>query len=127
MSNIFQILMKISGDFLQKSDSGSVIDENEFEFAEYICESMVALGSYNLQCIVGDSSVLSFYLQQVISCCLYFTLTATYLELIGASVLISLIYSPHLLLVRGVGWNLFWLRNSRSSSGIVCIILPCFS
>nr|XP_016442151.1 PREDICTED: protein HASTY 1-like isoform X1 [Nicotiana tabacum] len=66
MSNIFQILMKISGDFLQKSDSGSVIDENEFEFAEYICESMVALGSYNLQCIVGDSSVLSFYLQQIL-------------------------------------------------------------
>ncbi|XP_019231873.1 PREDICTED: protein HASTY 1 isoform X2 [Nicotiana attenuata] len=66
MSNIFQILMKVSGDFLQKSDSGSVIDENEFEFAEYICESMVALGSYNLQCIAGDSSVLSFYLQQIL-------------------------------------------------------------
>ncbi|KAK6804860.1 hypothetical protein RDI58_002644 [Solanum bulbocastanum] len=66
MSNIFQILMKVSGDFLQKSDSGVVIDENEFEFAEYICESMVALGSSNLQCIAADNSVLSFYLQQML-------------------------------------------------------------
>lgn len=82
MSNIFQILMKVSGDFLQKSDAGAVIDENDFEFAEYICESMVALGSSNLHCIAGDNSVLSFYLQQVISCSFYFALTATYLELI---------------------------------------------
>ncbi|KAF3651221.1 Protein HASTY 1 [Capsicum annuum] len=66
MSNIFQILMKVSGDFLQKSESGAVIDENEYELAEYICESMVALGSSNLQCIAGDNSVLSFYLQQML-------------------------------------------------------------
>lgn len=66
MSNIFQILMKVSGDFLQKSDAGAVIDENDFEFAEYICESMVALGSSNLHCIAGDNSVLSFYLQQML-------------------------------------------------------------
>ncbi|KAJ8572959.1 hypothetical protein K7X08_009470 [Anisodus acutangulus] len=66
MSNIFQILMEVSGNFLQKSDSGAVIDENEFEFAEYICESMVALGSSNMQCIAGDNPVLSFYLQQML-------------------------------------------------------------
>ncbi|CAN4108653.1 unnamed protein product [Withania somnifera] len=61
MSNIFQILIKVSGDFFRKSNSGAVIDENEFEFAD-----MVALGSSNLQCIAGDSSVLSFYLQQML-------------------------------------------------------------
>ncbi|RVW17438.1 Protein HASTY 1 [Vitis vinifera] len=65
MSNIFQILMNVSRDFLYKStSSGVVIDESEFEFAEYICESMVSLGSSNLQCITGDSTILSHYLQQ---------------------------------------------------------------
>ncbi|XP_065852702.1 protein HASTY 1 [Euphorbia lathyris] len=67
MSNIFQILMNVSREFLSKSGSSSgVIDENEFEFAESICESMVSLGSFNLQCISGDSSVLSLYLQQML-------------------------------------------------------------
>ena len=59
--------MNVSRDFLYKStSSGVVIDESEFEFAEYICESMVSLGSSNLQCITGDSTILSHYLQQVI-------------------------------------------------------------
>lgn len=67
MSNIFQILMKVSGDFLLRSSSSvGAIDESEFEFAEYICESMVSLGSSNLQCITGDSTILSFYLQQML-------------------------------------------------------------
>ncbi|GMP40616.1 hypothetical protein CsSME_00010991 [Camellia sinensis var. sinensis] len=66
MSNIFQILMKVSGEFLLRSSSSvGAIDESEFEFAEYICESMVSLGSSNLQCITGDSTILSFYLQQL--------------------------------------------------------------
>ncbi|THG16124.1 hypothetical protein TEA_015805 [Camellia sinensis var. sinensis] len=67
MSNIFQILMKVSGEFLLRSSSSvGAIDESEFEFAEYICESMVSLGSSNLQCITGDSTILSFYLQQAL-------------------------------------------------------------
>ncbi|XP_075659469.1 protein HASTY 1 [Castanea sativa] len=67
MSNIFQILMKVSGDFLDKSSSNAgSIDESEFEFAEYICESMVSLGSSNLQCIASDSTLLPLYLQQML-------------------------------------------------------------
>jgi exportin-5 len=67
MSNIFQILMNVSREFLHRSSSSAgVIDENEFEFAEYICESMVSLGSSNLMSIAGDSTLLPLYLQQVI-------------------------------------------------------------
>lgn len=67
MSNTFQILMNACREFLCRSSSSSVvIDENEFEFAECICESMVSLGSSNLQCIAGDSTLLPLYLQQVI-------------------------------------------------------------
>lgn len=67
MSNIFQILMNVSREFLHRSSSSAgVIDESEFEFAEYICESMVSLGSSNLQSIAGDSTILPLYLQQVI-------------------------------------------------------------
>ena len=68
MSNICQILMNFSRDFLFRSSSNAgVIDENELEFAEYISESMVSLGSSNLQSITGDSTMLSVYLQQVTS------------------------------------------------------------
>ncbi|XP_023903876.2 protein HASTY 1 [Quercus suber] len=67
MSIIFQILMKVSGDFLDRSSSNAgSIDESEFEFAEYICESMVSLGSSNLQCIASDSTLLPLYLQQML-------------------------------------------------------------
>ena len=70
MSNIFQILMKVSGDFLDRSSSNAgSIDESEFEFAEFICESMVSLGSSNLQSIASDSTLLPLYLQQVIGLC----------------------------------------------------------
>ncbi|KAK3418466.1 hypothetical protein EUGRSUZ_H04418 [Eucalyptus grandis] len=67
MGSIFQILMNVSGEFLHRSTSNpSIIEENEFEFSEYICESMVSLGSSNLPCIAGDSTVLSVYLQQML-------------------------------------------------------------
>lgn len=66
MNHIFQTLMNVSREFIYKSGSGpGSIDEGEYEFAEYICESMVSLGSYNLQSIVGDSTVLPLYLEQV--------------------------------------------------------------
>ncbi|GFZ02831.1 ARM repeat superfamily protein [Actinidia rufa] len=67
MSNISQILMNVSRDLLVRSSSNAgVIDENELEFAEYICESMVSLGSSNLQSITWDSTMLSVYLQQML-------------------------------------------------------------
>ncbi|KAJ4719575.1 protein HASTY 1 [Melia azedarach] len=67
MRGVFQILMKVSGEFLLRSGTNAaVVDESEFEFAEYICESMVSLGSSNLQCISGDGAVLSLYLQQML-------------------------------------------------------------
>ena len=68
MSSIFQILMNISREFLYRSGSNPrSIDEGEYEFAEYICENMVSLGSSNLQSIAGDSNILPLYLEQVIS------------------------------------------------------------
>ncbi|XP_050225235.1 protein HASTY 1 [Mercurialis annua] len=67
MCNIFQILVNLSIDFLHKSGSSpGVTDESEFEFAEYLCESMVSLGSSNLQCIINESTMLSLYLQQML-------------------------------------------------------------
>lgn len=68
MREIFQLLMNISREFLYKSgtDPGS-IDEGEYEFVESVCESMVSLGSFNLQSIAGDSAILSLYLEQVIN------------------------------------------------------------
>ncbi|PON73945.1 Exportin [Parasponia andersonii] len=67
MTNIFYILMNVSKEFLHKSASSSgIVDESEIEFAECICESMVSLGSSNLQCIAGDSIMLPLYLQQML-------------------------------------------------------------
>ncbi|KAH9688447.1 protein HASTY 1 [Citrus sinensis] len=66
MHDVFQILMKVSGEFLYRSGtSAGAIDESEFEFAEYICESMVSLGTSNLHCIVREDTILSMYLQQM--------------------------------------------------------------
>lgn len=65
MRSVFEILMNAGKDFLNKSSS-AISNENEFEFAEYICESLVSLGSTNLQCIAADSTTLSFYLQQML-------------------------------------------------------------
>ncbi|XP_078168600.1 ARM repeat superfamily protein isoform X1 [Carex rostrata] len=67
MNSIFQILMSVSKDFLNKSRSNpSAIDDSEYEFAEYILESMVALGSSNMQCIIGDAIMTSQFLQQML-------------------------------------------------------------
>ncbi|KAL9248055.1 hypothetical protein vseg_021418 [Gypsophila vaccaria] len=67
MSSIFQILLKVSGDFLDKcSVSGGTIDDSDLEFAELICESMVSLGSTNLICISSDLAAVSIYLQQML-------------------------------------------------------------
>lgn len=67
MRNIFHTLMNLSKEFLYKSGSSSgALDESDIEFAEYICESMVFLGSSNLQCIAGDSTLLPLYFQLVI-------------------------------------------------------------
>ncbi|XP_043816148.1 protein HASTY 1 isoform X2 [Manihot esculenta] len=83
MSNIFQILMNISREFLLKSGSSTgVIDESEYEFAEYICESMVSLGSSNLQCISSDSSILSLYLQQMLGYFQHYKLALHYQSLL---------------------------------------------
>lgn len=66
VSNIFQVLMNVSRDFLNRSGSGAGdIGDNEVDFLECICESLVSLGSLNLQCIITDGTVLHFYLQQV--------------------------------------------------------------
>ncbi|KAK6139371.1 hypothetical protein DH2020_026879 [Rehmannia glutinosa] len=66
MRNVIEILMNVTRDFFYKSTSGAGSSESEFEFAEYICESLVSLGSTNLQCIAFDSTVFSFYLQQML-------------------------------------------------------------
>ncbi|XP_039686787.1 protein HASTY 1 [Medicago truncatula] len=67
MRDIFQILMNISREFLHKSGSGlGSMDESEYDFSECICESMVSLGSFNLQSIAGDSAVFSLYLEQML-------------------------------------------------------------
>lgn len=67
MRTIFQILMNISRDFLNRSRSNfHAIDESEFEFVECICESMVALGSSNMQCIIADGIMTSLFLQQML-------------------------------------------------------------
>lgn len=66
MSQIFNILVNVSRDFLQKTRSGVTVDESEFEFAECICESMVSLGSSNWQSVSGDATIVSFYLEQML-------------------------------------------------------------
>lgn len=60
--------MNVSREFLYRSaSSGGGIDESDYEFAECICESLVSLGSTNLQCIATDGGVLALYLQQVLT------------------------------------------------------------
>ncbi|XP_059436048.1 protein HASTY 1-like [Corylus avellana] len=83
MSNIFQILMNVSREFLHRSSSSAgVIDESEFEFAEYICESMVSLGSSNLMSIAGDSTLLPLYLQQMLGFFQHFKLVLHFQSLL---------------------------------------------
>nr|ADN33901.1 hypothetical protein [Cucumis melo subsp. melo] len=67
MRNIFEILMNISRQFFIRGPPSSGLgDESESEFMECICESLVSMGSSNLQCISGDSSLLPLYLQQAL-------------------------------------------------------------
>ncbi|KAF0919842.1 hypothetical protein E2562_031698 [Oryza meyeriana var. granulata] len=67
MSNISQVLMNISQDFLVRSKmQSSAIDDNEYEFAMCICETMVALGSSNMQCILADVARTLHFLQQML-------------------------------------------------------------
>lgn len=82
MRQIFQILMSVARDFLQKSSSGGSVDENEFEFAEYVCESMSALGSSNLHCITADGMVLRYYLEQMLGFFQHFRLSLHYHSLL---------------------------------------------
>ena len=66
MSNIFQVLMNISQQFLTRSGAEpSSINESEYEFAACICEAMVALGSSNMHCILADGSTTFDFLKQV--------------------------------------------------------------
>ena len=66
MCNIFQVLMNISEQFLTRSGmQPSSIDESEYEFASCVCETMVALGSSNMQCILADGARTFQFLQQV--------------------------------------------------------------
>ncbi|KAL6626193.1 hypothetical protein ACP70R_029919 [Stipagrostis hirtigluma subsp. patula] len=65
--NIFQVLMNISQQFLTRSGmQPSAIDESEYEFATCICETMVALGSSNMQCILADGAKTFQFLQQML-------------------------------------------------------------
>uniref|UniRef100_A0A7N0V092 Protein HASTY 1 n=1 Tax=Kalanchoe fedtschenkoi TaxID=63787 RepID=A0A7N0V092_KALFE len=64
MINVYQLVMNASRDFFVRSTSAAgAIDESELEFAECLCESMVSLGSLNLQCIVSEGSILPQFLQ----------------------------------------------------------------
>jgi exportin-5 len=65
MCNIFQVLMNISQQFLTRPGMQSSIDESEYEFATCVCETMVALGSSNMQCILADGARTFQFLQQV--------------------------------------------------------------
>ncbi|KAG8472806.1 hypothetical protein CXB51_034690 [Gossypium anomalum] len=82
ISSIIQILMNVSQEFLVRSSpAGGAIDESDYEFVEYVCESMVPLGSSNLQCIVGDSTTFSLYLQQMLGFFQHFKLALHYQSL----------------------------------------------
>ncbi|KAL0919306.1 hypothetical protein M5K25_011392 [Dendrobium thyrsiflorum] len=62
--NIFQVLMQVSCNFLNKYGiHAAIADESEFEFAERTCESMVALGTSHRQCIACDGNMTSQFLQ----------------------------------------------------------------
>ncbi|XP_010420907.1 PREDICTED: protein HASTY 1-like isoform X1 [Camelina sativa] len=67
ISNLFQILTNVSREFLfRSSSSSSDLDENDYDFAKCMCESMASSGSTNLQCISSDGGVMALYLQQML-------------------------------------------------------------
>ncbi|CAN8277120.1 unnamed protein product [Cochlearia groenlandica] len=82
ISSLFQSLMNVSREFLYRSSAscggGAVKDESDYEFAECICESLVSLGSTNLQCIATDDDVLALYLQQMLGFFQHFKLCLHY-------------------------------------------------
>ncbi|XP_071735484.1 protein HASTY 1 isoform X2 [Rutidosis leptorrhynchoides] len=82
MSSILMILMNVSTDFLNISESGShVMNDSDFEFAETICESLVFLGSTNFQCITVDDEILSRYLQKMMQYFRHYKLALHYQSL----------------------------------------------
>lgn len=82
MSNIFQILMNVSREFWYRSASSGAIDESDYEFAEYVCESLVTLGSSNLQFIAGDGNIFPIYLQEMLGFFQHFKLALHYQSLL---------------------------------------------
>ncbi|KAL8098285.1 protein HASTY 1-like [Apium graveolens] len=79
ISSVVQVLMNVSREFLSRTGShAATIDESEFEYFEYISESMVSLGTYNLKCISGDSTLIPFYLQQMLGYFQHFKLELHY-------------------------------------------------
>lgn len=67
ITNIYRILMRVTEVFISRSaPCTSNIDEKEVEFAECLCETMVALGCNNLQGIAGDEHGLSIYLKEML-------------------------------------------------------------
>ncbi|KAJ4849692.1 histone deacetylase [Turnera subulata] len=119
MINIFQILMNVSREFLYRSSSSAgVMDESEFEFAEYICESMVSLGSSNLHCISADSTVVSLYLQQMLGFFQHFKLSLHCLSLPFWLVLMRDLMSKPKIAAHSAG-DVSSVSNAGSSSGNV--------
>lgn len=67
ITNIFQILMDAMKVFIRPSLScTSDVNKIEVEFAECVCETMVAIGCNNLQCIVGDERQFSSYIDEML-------------------------------------------------------------
>lgn len=118
MRNIFQIMMNVSRDILYKTGSSAgVMDESEFEFAEYICESMVSLGSFNFQCISGDNTILSLYLQQMLGFFQHFKLALHYQSLLFWLVLMRDLMSKPKVTAYSADGSAF--NSAGSSSGQV--------
>uniref|UniRef100_A0A0D3ENS2 Uncharacterized protein n=1 Tax=Oryza barthii TaxID=65489 RepID=A0A0D3ENS2_9ORYZ len=83
MSNIFQLLMNIAQEFLVRSKmQPNAIDDNEYEFAMCICETMVALGSSNMQCILADVARTLHFLQQMLEYYQHYKITLHFQSLL---------------------------------------------
>ncbi|CAN6372154.1 unnamed protein product [Urochloa humidicola] len=67
MSLIFWILMGISKDSLTTSKNhSSFLDESRLEFAGWICECLVAMGSFNMQFIIKDGNRATHFFRQML-------------------------------------------------------------
>jgi len=87
--NIFQVLMNISQQFLTRSGmQPSSIDESEYEFETCVCETMVALGSSNMQCILADGARTFQFLKQMLEYYQHYKITLHF-----QSLLFWLVYS----------------------------------